>query len=259
VPESWKPEMRGHWPKVSPEVQQYWHEREAQMRAGVEPLIPKVQLADAINQAAAPYMARIQSLNLDLPRAVAGLMKVDHDLTTLPFEQKVQLLVRTAAGYGVDLTGQAQAAVQTYNPMVEQLQNKVAQLEGRYHTFEEQQKAAQDAAAQSQIQQFSKTAEHFEAVKPLMAKLLQGFMADDLQSAYDMAVRLSPDIFDKLQASKQAAADAEKRKAADEAAKRARAHAVSIKGSTPGVAKTDGPKDRRSVLREAFDNLSERL
>ena len=90
----------------------------------------------------------------------------------------------------------------------------------------------------------------------------QGFGAAlgiDLDDAYDKAIRLNPELFDAVQSGRQAEVDAAKRAAANTAAKRARAAAVSVKGSTPGTVTNTKAQDRRSLLAEQFDNISDRL
>jgi hypothetical protein len=260
APKSWKKEFAEGWTKLDPAYQQYVHERESQMKASVDPLIPKAELADQINQVAAPYMNTIHALGIDLPTAVGRLMQIDNQLRTLPYQQKLQVLAQVAQAYGVDLSGQVQVAQQSAPPqLLQQLQNKMMELEGRYTAQTKQQEAEQLALASDQILQFSKTAEYFDDLKPVMAQLLQNRLATTLEDAYDKALRLNTDLFDQVQSARQAAADADKRKTADEAAKRARAAAVSVKSATPGTATNTKAQDRRSVLREQFDSLSERL
>ncbi len=267
APNTWKKDKHPLWQGMSPEARQYAYEQEEKRRVGVEALAPKAELADKINKAAEPYINTIRGLGIDLPQAVSGLMKVDHDLRTLPYDQKLQVLQRVALGYGIDLSGQVQAAqpTQAYNPAFQNIQNELTQMKGQFQSFTQQQEAAQKQQAMQEIERFTKQAEHFSEVEDTMTQLLQSGivagtgMTERLQDAYDKAIRLHPEIFDKVQSAKQASADAEKRKAADEAAKRAKASAVSVRGSTPSAKVTTDKADRRSMLREALDGLSERL
>lgn len=260
APKSWKKELAEGWGQLPPNYQQYVHEREAQMRNGIEPLLPKAQLAEAIEQVAAPYMNTIRGLGLDLPRAIGGLMQVDHGLRTLPFEQRCQLLQQTALAYGIDLSGQMPQVTHTQgDPTFHQTQQEIINLRGQFADFLRMQEAQMEEAALDQIQRFSQTAEHFDDVKPLMATLLQRGLATTIEEAYEKAIRLTPEIFDQMQSARQAQTDLEKRKAADEAAKRARAAAVSPRSATPGASKPADARDRRSVLREQLEALSERL
>lgn len=259
APKSWKKDVAQGWGSLPPEYQRYVHEREAQMHAGIEPLLPKAELADKITEVAKPYMQTLQGLGVDLPRAVGALMRVDHGLRTLPYDQKLQLLQQTALSYGVDLSGQLQTAQQTMDPAFQNTQNELVQLKGQFSSFMQQQEAQKAQTAQEEIQRFAKDREHFDEVKPVMAKLLQSGIASGLEDAYEQAVRLTPEIFDQVQSARQAATDAEKRKAADDAAKRAKSAAVSVKSATPGSKTPTKAQDRRTMLLEQFDGLNERL
>lgn len=259
APNSWKKDHWEGWAKIDPAYQRYIHEREQQMKSSYEAAAPRAELADKLSDAAKPYMQTIQGLGMDLPTAVSGLMKVDHDLRTLPYEQKLQVLQTVARGYGIDLSGQAQTATPLYDPGVQNMQNELLAIKGQFANFTKQQEQAQERAALDEIQGFKQTAEHFDEVQPLMVKLLQSGVAEGIKDAYEKAISLTPELFEKIQSAKQAAADADKRKVADEAAKRAKAAAVSVKSTTPGAQKPNNAQDRRSMLREQFDGLSERL
>lgn len=258
APASWKKEKHALWQSMTPEQREYAFQREEQMRSGVEPLLPKAQLADAINKAAEPYMNTIRGMGLELPQAVAGLMKADHDLRTLPYDQKLALLNNIAAGYGINLSGQMQNA-QQMNPGVQGFQNELLQVKGQLSNFVQQQEAAQQRTLSDEIQKFSQTAEHFEDVKPAMVQLLQSGMAGTLQEAYEKAIRLDPEIFGKVQSAQQAAAEQAKRATANAAAQKAKTAAVSVRSATPGTAKATNAQDRRSMLSEQLSGLSERL
>lgn len=259
APASWKKDKHQLWAAMTPEQKEYAFQREEQMRSGVEPLLPKAELADKITRVAEPFMNTIRGMGIDLTTAIGGLMQADHDLRTLPYEQKMQRLQGLAMTYGIDLSGQMQGAQPAYGPAVQAIQNELLGIKGQFASFTQAQEAQQQRAATDEIQKFSQTAEHFDEVKPLMAQLLQGGLADGISDAYEKAVRLSPEIFYQIQSAKQAAADVEKRAVADAAAKRARAAAVSVRSATPGTTKATNAQDRRSMLAEQIGGLSERL
>jgi len=264
APQAWKQNKHALWAAMAPEAREYAYQREQEMQAGVDPLLPKAALADAISQVAAPYMDTIRGLGIELPQAVGALMQIDHQLRTLPYEQKMQVLTQAMRAYGIDLSGQASSAQPmaqqpVMSPHEQMLTNQVVQMQGQWNAFQQQQEASAQREALDEIQKFSTTAELFEEAKPAMIQLLNSGFADGLADAYDKAVRLSPELFQKQQAAQQAAAAAERSAAADAAAKRAKAAAVSPKSATPGAQKPSDAKDRRSILREQFDSLSERF
>lgn len=264
-PASWKKETHDLWKSADPRLQEYAFAREEQMRAGVEPLLPKAQLADKISKAAEPYMNTIQGMGIDLPTAVEGLMKADHDLRTLPFQQKVQRLVGLARNYGIDLAamlgqgspqGQQQAQPdQNYYA----LQNELNNVRGEIVSFKQAQEQQAEQAALGDINRFAQTADYFEEARPTMVSLLQNGLAGTLEEAYEKAIRLDTQLFETVQGRKQAESASASVSAKNMAAKSARAAAVSVKGSTPGTKTPTKAQDRRSMLAEQFDGMSERL
>ena len=259
-PASWKKDYHEDWKAAPARIQEYAWQREEQMKAGYEPLRAKAEYADQMQQVVQPFMQTISGLGIDAPRAVKALLEADHALRYSTPEQKLQLFNRLAQQYGVNLGQMEGLPQQTLaDPAVYALQNELNAVRGEVNTWKQQQEQAQNQTLLGEIGQFSQKAEHFEEARPAMIQLLQSGMATDLQDAYEKAIRLDPNLFDAVQQSKQADVDATKRAAANKAAKSARAAAVSVKSSTPGAATTTKAQDRRSLLAEQFDSISERL
>ena len=231
------------------------------MKAGVEPLISKAQFADQMQEVLNPYMNTIQGLGIDAPKAVKALMEADHALRYSNPQEKRQYFARLAQSYGVNLNDVGYDLPQQVNvdPTIYALQNELNNVRGEVQGWKQQQEQQQNQALLGEINNFSQKAEHFEEARPAMIQLLQSGMATDLDDAYEKAIRLNPELFDAVQSGRQAEADATKRAAANTAAKRAKAAAVSVKGSTPGTVTNTKAQDRRSLLAEQFDNMSDRL
>ncbi len=261
APASWKKDKHALWAAMSPEQKEYAYQREEQMRSGVEPLLPKAQLADAISKVAEPYMNTIRGMNIDLPTAVKGLMEADHNLRTLPPQQKIQYFAGLARAYGIDLNATAgtQQGQGPVDPNFYAVQNELNSVRGEIASFKQQQEQRENQSMLGDINKFAQKAEYFEEVRPTMIQLLQSGVAETLDDAYEKAIRLDSQIFDTVQARKQAELTTASITAKNAAAKTAKAAAVSIKGSTPGTRTTTKAQDRRSVIAEQFDNLSERF
>ena len=259
-PASWKKDYHEAWATADDKLKEYAYQREEQMKAGIEPLKAKAQFADQMQEAVQPYLQTIQGLGIDAPRAVKALMEADHALRFSTPDQKLQLFNRLAQQYGVNL-GQVQGLPQqtAVDPMVYTLQNELNSVRGEVNNWKQQQEQAQNSALLGEINQFSQKAEHFEEARPVMIQLLQSGVATDLQDAYEKAIRLDSNLFEAAQQSKQAEAEATKRAAATKAVKSARAAAVSVKSSTPGAVTKTKAQDRRTLLAEQFDSMSERL
>ena len=259
-PASWKKDYHETWDLADDKLKQYAWQRESEMKAGVEPLISKAQFADQMQEVLNPYMNTIQGLGIDAPKAVKALMEADHALRYSTPQEKRQYFARLAQSYGVNLNEMGNdLPQQAVDPTIYALQNELNNVRGEVQGWKQQQEQQQNQALLGEINNFSQRAEHFEEARPAMIQLLQSGMATDLDDAYEKAIRLSPELFDAVQSGRQAEADATKRAAANTAAKRARAAAVSVKGSTPGTVTNTKAQDRRSLLAEQFDNMSDRL
>jgi hypothetical protein len=260
-PASWKKDYHETWNLADDKLKQYAWQRESEMKAGVEPLISKAQFADQMQEVLNPYMNTIQGLGIDAPKAVKALMEADHALRYSNPQEKRQYFARLAQSYGVNLNDVGYDLPQQVNvdPTIYALQNELNNVRGEVQGWKQQQEQQQNQALLGEINNFSQKAEHFEEARPAMIQLLQSGMATDLDDAYEKAIRLNPELFDAVQSGLQAQTDATKRAAANTAAKRARAAAVSVKGSTPGTVTNTKAQDRRSLLAEQFDNMSDRL
>ena len=256
-PASWKKDYHEAWKTADPRIQEYAWQREEQMRKGVEPLLSKAQFADEMQKVMEPFQNTIRGLGMQPSQAVKALMETDHALRTSSGEQKAAYFRRLAQQYGVSLDGNPTApqADQGYSS----LQNELIELRGKLTSWEQQSEEKQNQVLLSEIDQFSQSAEHFESVRPTMIQLLQGGVAQTLQEAYDKAVRMDDGLFSSMLQSRQAE-EASKRSAdLNRAAKAARSAAVSVRSSTPGTNTAPKAQDRRALLAEQFDGMSDRL
>ena len=261
-PASWKKDYHEVWMSADPKMREYAWQREEQMRKGVEPLLSKAQFADAMNQALEPYLPTIQGLGLKPEQAVAALAQADYMLRTAPPDQRYQYLVNLAAQYGINLNATGQAGQQpqtTVDPLVWQLQNELNNVRGEVMGWKQQQEMAENQTLLSEINSFADKAEHFEEARPTMIQLLQSGVAETLEDAYDRAIRLNEDLFNRVQSARQAEVTAKQAQEKNRAAKAARAAAVSVRGSTPGTNTAPKAHSRRALLEEAFDESSSRL
>jgi hypothetical protein len=263
-PASWKKDYHEPWATVDDRVKEYVWQREEQMRKGVEPLLTKAQFADKMQQALDPYMNTIRGMGLEPDAAVAALAKADYTLRTSDAQAKMQMFAQLAQQYGVDLNalmGQPQQGQQqqSIDPRYIALQNELNAVRGEVVGWKQQQQEAQNAVLQNEIESFAQRAEHFDTVRPTMVQLLQTGIAQDLQDAYDKAIRLDPELQSSIQQAQQVQQNAQRSAGLDKAAKAARAAAVSVRSSTPGTNTAPKAQDRRSLLAEQFDGMESRI
>jgi hypothetical protein len=256
-PASWKKDYHDAWQTADDRLKEYAWQREEQMKAGVQPLMEKAKLADQFQEVLNPYMDTIRGLNIEPTQAVKALMEADHALRFSDPQQKQQLFMRLAQQYGVTLGGELQQ--QPFDPNISALQQELNRVRGEVMSWKEQQEQVQNQSLLGEINSFAMKAEHFEEARPTMISLLQSGVAATLEEAYEKAIRLDDNLYQQVQQSRQAQAETQQKVVANQAAKKARAAAVSVRSAAPGATTATKAQDRRSMLAEQFDSVADRL
>ena len=256
-PASWKKDYHDAWQTADDRLKEYAWQREEQMKAGVQPLMEKAKLADQFQEVLNPYMDTIRGLNIEPTQAVKALMEADHALRFSDPQQKQQLFMRLAQQYGVTLGGELQQ--QPFDPNISALQQELNRVRGEVMSWKEQQEQVQNQSLLGEINSFAMKAEHFEEARPTMISLLQSGVATTLEEAYEKAIRLDDNLYQQVQQSRQAQAETQQKVVANQAAKKARAAAVSVRSAAPGATTATKAQDRRSMLAEQFDSVADRL
>ena len=258
-PASWKKDYHDVWQTADDRMKEYAWQREEQMKAGVQPLMEKARIADQFNEVLNPYMETIRGLGMDAPKAVKALMEADHALRYSDPQQKQQLFMRLAQQYGVNLGDMSQLQQQMVDPNISALQQELNRVRGEVLSWKEQQEQVQNQSLLSEIDSFAMKAEHFEEARPTMISLLQSGVATTLEDAYEKALRLDDNLYQQVQQSRQAQVETQQKVVANQAAKKARAAAVSVRSAAPGATTATKAQDRRSLLAEQFDSMADRL
>jgi hypothetical protein len=256
-PASWKKDYHDVWQTADDRMKEYAWQREEQMKAGVQPLMEKARMADQFQEVLNPYMETIRGLGIEPTQAVKALMEADHALRYSDPQQKQQLFMRLAQQYGVNLGGELQQ--QPFDPNISALQQELNKVRGEVMSWKEQQEQLQNQSLMSEINSFALQAEHFEEARPTMIALLNSGVASTLEEAYEKAVRLDDNLYQQVQQSQQAKIETQQKVAANQAAKKARAAAVSVRSAAPGATTATKAQDRRSMLAEQFDSMADRL
>jgi hypothetical protein len=160
-------------------------------------------------------------------------------------EQKLETFAQLANDYGVNLgqlTGQS-----GYDPQFSQLAQELNQIKNQWSSFQSQQEMMEQTQLQGEIASFKDDKPYFEEVRETMAGLLQNGMANDLQSAYDKAIRLNDDVFQRVQSQQTGKSEAAQR----EKVAAAKAKVLSPKSTTPTASTGNGGKSASSA-REAI-------
>lgn len=266
-PSSWKKEMWAQYDGLAPEVRDYILQRENETAAGLAPLKQEIETAKPLRQAVEQFLPDIQQLGVSPAQFVQNLGMAHRVLTQGSPQQKVGMLQRLASDYGVPLEALAGQPAQPGqpgqpDPQLQWITEQVQGLSHGWNQFQQSQAQAQQQSMQAQIDAFAADPAHahFLAVKQTMAGLLQAGLAPDLQTAYDKAIRMHDDIWQKEQARQAEAQAAEAARKQTETVAKAKAIAVSPKGSSPsGKVIAAQPTDRRAQIADALDALGARI
>lgn len=257
-PQSWKKDVHEPYGTLPPAIQEYVHQREQEMQRGIGEARQAKVFADQIQRAVEPFRANIATYaGGDVAKAAQALFNADHQLRTLPPQEKVQYLARLAQNYGVDfgqVTELAAPVANQFNAEIQRLKGVIAGLETEKLKQIETQDQQEQKKAVEEIAKFKDTHPDFEALRPKMAKLLDKELAGDLEEAYQIASRMYGGT-----STTAPQADVVRRQTKDQAAKAARSAAVSVKSSTPGTVTKTNAQDRRAMLSESFDGIEGRL
>ena len=252
APSSWKKDYWGNWDKLGtdPELaplQDYIEQRESEFAKGVSTYREEALRAKDLQEAIAPFMPALQQHGLNPAVQIRNLMGAHQALALGSPEQKLQMFQRLAAEYGVPLQSVTTGQI---DPQQSHMLNEVNALKQQLGSFQQSAQQREQAEIASRIEAFKSSASHFEDVRSSMAGLLQAGMAEDLQDAYEKAIRLNDNVWTKVQAEKaQAAAQASSKRVAEK-----KATAVSPRSSAPtGRLAVAGGNDIRSALGAAFE------
>lgn len=249
APSSWKKDYWEAYGALDPKLADYIAQREEQFASGVSTYKQEAERAKELFDAIAPFQADLQQHGVQPAQWLRQLGGAHQMLVKGTPEQKLQAFHKLAQDYRVPVDALLDPNVrqQFLNRQQQQPQPDVGQL------VEEK---FMQVRAQTEIEQFASDPahEHFEAVKETMRQLLAAGLAPDLKSAYDKAVRMDPELFEREQLRTQEAAEKQRRDAEAQRVAKARANVSSVKSATPtGPAGGSGKKDLRSTLEEAVD------
>lgn len=266
---SLRKDLEQHWNAAPRELVEAFAKREADFERGQQTWQQKVQAAESVLEQFKPYEWMLRNEGTTPDRAIAPLLQTAAILRTGTPAQKAQSVAQVMQQFGIPMehvqsvmgTGQAQI-----DPAYNSLSAQVQHLQQAWQQTQQQQEQANQARALSAIQQFAADPAHsfFEQVQDKMLALLQTpqligpdvhLMSEreKLKAAYDLAVKLDPNIASQIAAQQQAESQRQVQAKAQQAAQAARAAAVQVKGAPGAPIQTSvNPNDRASVIRNAL-------
>lgn len=215
-PQSWSAAERSHWGSLPPEVQQTVLRRESDFQRQMQQYAERIK-QDPVRQALDPVRQQLQLSGTDEAAYIRSLVTAAQLLEQKPYEAIAWL----AQQKGVDLARFAAPPEDDQNPIDPRLQALNSRVEQVTQYLAEQERRAQQQAAQAQqsmTQNLQKAIgdfaadpanRYYERVRDDMAALARAGVSDDLKTLYDRAIWSNPDIRAELEAERIAAARAE--------------------------------------------------
>jgi hypothetical protein len=256
-PSSWKKDYEEDWGKLDPRIQDYIQQREADYAKGVSTYKNQWDSAAPILESLRQFQPLLQQYGVAPQQWITQLGNAHAQLVTGSPQQKMAIFQQLANDYGVNLGSLGGYENPAYDQF-SQITQELNQIKNQWGSFQAQQEAMEQTQLRSEIDGFKADKPYFEEVREVMAGLLQSGMADDLQSAYDKAIRLNDDVFQKVQAEQAQKSEAAQR----EKVAQAKAKVLSPKSTTPTASTTKGgnaASSLRESLLNAFDANSSGL
>lgn len=263
-PDSWKKEWQNEWDTLTPKQQEIAKLREDQFFKGVSTYQQEWKGAKPLLDAVAPFLPELQKHNITPESWITNLGRAHHNLATGDAPTRIQIFTKLAQDYNVPLQAlyDPNFAQQFVQQQFTQPRQQPAPQQADVATLVRQELSA--ARTQDAIEQFEAAKDaagqpmypHFQTVKADMALLLDAGKAQDLKSAYSMALRLHDDLWAAEQAAKGKADEAARLEASRKAVAVAKGSAVSVKSATPASAGAAPKKGIRAQLEEAYDAVA---
>lgn len=269
-PSSWKKDYEPHWNKLvngepltpveARALAEYNLQRESEAAKGVSTYKSEWDNAKPLMDAIAPFLPELQQHNIPPAQWISNLGNAHRQLSLGDAQTKLQMFSKLAQDYGVPLQAlydpqfaqqfvQQNLHAQPVQPQVDPRQAVREEMEA-YFT---KQKVTE--FAQSKDTSGNPLYPHYEAVRNDMALLLEAGKAQDLSSAYKMALRLSDDLWQSDQDAKAKSDESARLEAQRKAVQTARSNAVSPRSATPAGTGATSKKGLRGTLEDAFDEV----
>lgn len=260
------PTLRSHWTGLTPEWRQHITEAHTKLAEVEQQYRPSVEFAQSFMRTIEPYRHAIQAETGGDPiAAVQGLMDVAARLRFGTPQEKAMTVAQIVKSYGVDiesldgaLVGALPQQPQGFDPSMVQgaVQQALAPLFQQAQARRAQQEQQTTQAIRTELQAFAADPanEFFDDVRDLMADAIevasrQGFDLP-LNEAYKRACMLHPEV-SKVMLARQQGQSAQ---SLTQAATRAKAAAVSVKGAAPvGSPEPTAPSSVRDAIEAAIE------
>jgi len=244
APLSWTAEQKAKWASLPPDTQAYIAQRDKEQHDAITRAGQQVKAFEPIGKVIEQFSHVFQKNGLQPHDGIARMLAVNEMLEANP-ESAIREIARV---YGVNLQGETAQDAEPANREVAELKAELARVKSHLTAQDRQREAAANETLAREIADFAKDKPHFEAVRKVMAGLMQSGAAETMQEAYDRAVYADPTIRQAILAEEATKAEAKRK---EEEAKRVqaakKAAGVNVKSSP---ATSNGPRTIDDDLRE---------
>lgn len=256
-PQSWKKEMHESWGKLDKDTREYIELREEQMKEGVEVKKTDADLGMKVRDAFAPFDNILKKNNIDPVNAAQRMLGIHLRIASAQPEEKKQLFDQLAKSYGItNEPVDAETKKMMDNPMVQQLLNKVNQLEQNQNMSQQATQQERETQINSEVEAFASKHDHFDDLSDEIAKLIRADYS--LEDAYNVAYKVSPFFekdLDKEREKKQIETEKAKKIEAEKAKK---AKSVNVRGRDTKKAPTAPKGTMEDTMHEVMREINNR-
>ena len=255
APISLKGEEKAKWSELPKWAQETIIRRESEAEKKITAMDEERHFGKKIKEVVTPYTPLFAMSNTTPEQGIREMLNYAQILQTGTPQSKGLLLHQLAQRWGADMRFTPEAATQPQNQLSvlqQELQRTKEELARLPQTLKQQQS---EAEIKTIIENFANDPKniHYEKVKPAMAALLQGGIAQDMQDAYDKACFADPDIRSSILADQQKASEEKRKSELKAKADAARKAASSVTGS-PGIKMSPNSNPKASLREELVAN-----
>lgn len=250
APKSWAKEMHEHWGRLDPAVQEYLEKREGDFHKGIEQYREYHATGKALNEVLLPYRPMIQAAGLDDAKAVAALLSAHYRLTQGPTESRRAAYLQLGQELGFGHPQGQQDGASQMPPEMRRIVERQERLEAALLRNENETYQRLRAETANAVNAFADAHPEFDEVSTEVIALINA--GDDLETAFQKALRANPSTWAKEQARLRKEVEDELRKKAKGEVDAARsATAANVRGRDTARTPTE-PKgkflDEKSML-----------
>lgn len=201
-PSTWRKEAAETWATLPETAKMEVLKREQDMMAGIEQYKGDAAVGKTLQNVVAPYREIMQQNNINPVQHINSLLEAHHALVTGSPSQRLDLMQRIAADYGIDLRGirspEDNEPGSYQDPITAKLQSEIEELKWQHQHGQQQaaqrERQALTATLTMQVEEFAAKPEnkYFDMVATDIGDLLKSGVAKNLPDAYSKAIWANP-------------------------------------------------------------------